>query len=405
MIAWSPKQKNFFANSYNNINILSGSVSSGKTYISNVRWLKHIYDAPQNSLLIAVGKTSETLKDNVIRPIMEMDQGFELNETKVPMRLYCKANNVEVACGGGDNSASWARIQGKTTAGALFDEATTLPKKLVQNVCKGCRHGGQLWPVFMTCNPDHPNHYIRTDYINNTKINARTWEFRLMDNPSLSKEYVNHVQNLYSGAEYLRMIEGKWVMAEGVVYKEFDRGKHLFTDNDIKNVSIKEHVIGIDWGWTNPLAMILFAVDYDNNYWCLDEIYIKNQHIDDSLKAIMNQRGWIQKKIAYAYADTNNPENITRFRNTTGIITLPAVKDVIPGISLVQKMTKDGRMRYHHARVPNTLSEKDMYCWKETKGLTRDDPIKENDHLMDAERYVIYTRERGRVRLINKRAF
>jgi len=404
VIGWSDKQLDFFANSYANINILSGSVSSGKTFISNIRWLKAIYDTPPNSLLIAVGKTSESLKDNVIKPIMEMDMGFHLNETKVPMRLYSNTG-VEVACGGGDNEAAWARIQGKTTAGAIFDEATTLPLKLVQNVCKGCRYGGKLWPVFMTCNPAHPRHYIKTDFIDNPNLNTKTWEFRLTDNPSLTDEYINHVKNLYSGAEYQRMIEGKWVMAEGIVYKEFDRAKHLFADDDIKRVSFSEYVLGIDWGWENPLAIIYFGVDYDGNYWALDEIYLRHQHVDNSLKSLMHTKGWFKKSINYAYADTNNPENIKRFRDEIGVTVIGAIKDVLPGITLVQGYQKKSRIKYHFRNCINTINEKESYAWKTTKGMSKDEPNKVNDHLMDAERYCIYTREKTTVKMLRTRPF
>ena len=103
MTDWSVKQYSFFANSHHSFNILSGSVSSGKTYIANIKFLKQIYEAPENSLLVLIGKTSESVKDNVVRYLMEMDTGLTLNETKMPMRLYCKTNRVEVACAGGDN--------------------------------------------------------------------------------------------------------------------------------------------------------------------------------------------------------------------------------------------------------------------------------------------------------------
>ena len=402
MIKWSPKQKSFFANSYHSFNILSGSVSSGKTYISNARWLYQIYQSPPESLLVMIGKTSESLKDNCIRYIMQMDEGLTLNETKMPMRLHCKANGVEVACAGGDNERAWQRIQGKTTAGAYFDEATTLPQSLVQNICKGCRHDGRTWPKFMTCNPDHPSHYIKKSYIDKASLDKRVWYFGLLDNPSLTDEYIEEVKGLYSGALYQRMIEGKWVQSEGVVYSEFNRDKHIFTD--IKN-TIKEHIVGIDWGWENPLAMVLMAVDYDGKYHIVDEIYETHQHVDSGLKKFMEHRGWFKHKISYGYADTNRPDLIQQANQLFGFPVLAAIKDVVPGINCVQTFFKKDRLVVHKTKVPNTMRELESYCWKEKTGKPTDEPVKENDHICDAIRYVLYTRERGRVRLINANPF
>lgn len=401
---WSVQQRSFFSNSEHNINILSGSVSSGKTFISNLRFLRMIYEAPRGSLLVAIGRTTETLKDNVIDPIMKLDDNNLLTLSKNPLRIYCASNGVEVACCGGDNSSSWARIQGKTTSGALFDEATTLPKKLVQNIIKGCRFEGQTWPVIMTTNPDAPSHFIKLDYMDNTNLDVRTWEFRLPDNPSLSDEYINQVKSLYAGSEYDKMIDGKWTKAEGVVFNEFDRQTHTFGDKDIENVTFKEYVMGIDWGWTNPLALLYIGVDYDDNYYILDEFYKSKQHIDDSLRQQLDSKGWDRRKLSYCYADTNNPENILRMRNI-GYNVLSAKKDVIEGISLTNAHFKNRRIKVHH-RCINTIKELESYSWKMTSsGLSKDDPIKEDDHLCDALRYVIYTMNRGTVKLLTKRVF
>jgi len=402
MIDWSDKQKSFFANSYHSFNIMSGAVSSGKTYISNLRWYKHILEAPKNSLLVMIGKTGESLRDNCIRYLMEMDGSFSLDETKVPMRLYSHHNTVEVACCGGDNERSWQRIQGKTTAGAYFDEITNLPQTLVQNICKGCRHQGKVWPKFMTCNPDHPSHFIKQLYIDSDNLDKRVWYFGLQDNPSLTDEYIKEVKQLYTGAMYERMIEGKWVQAEGIVYNEFDRDKHLF--KTVKN-TIKDHVIGIDWGYTNPLAIILMAVDYDGNYYELDEIYHRQQHIDESLKAVMKAKGWLDMKprVSYGYADTNRPDCIQSMHKLLGFPILGAIKDVEDGIQCVNGMLKKGKLLTHDTKCPNLLIEKESYCWKDK--AKKDEPVKDNDHLVDAERYVIYTRERGRVRMIQGNPF
>jgi hypothetical protein len=50
--------------------------------------------------------------------------------------------------------------------------------------------------------------------------------------------------------------------------------------------------------------------------------------------------------------------------------------------------------------------EFENYCWLTQKGeLSKDEPKKEDDHSMDAIRYTLYTRERGRARVIQNNPF
>ena len=381
---------------------MSGAVSSGKTFISNLRWYKHIFDVPDRSLLVAIGKTTEALRDNVINPILKIDNNMYLDEKKIPMRLVNDSNGVEVACAGANNERSWQSIQGKTTAGALFDEVTNQPQTLVQNVCKGCRQDGKQWPKFMTCNPDAPGHYIKKNYIDNAVIDKRVWYFGLLDNPSLTDEYREEVKQLYTGALYDRMILGKWVQAEGVVFDEFDRDRHLFTE--VKN-TIKEYIISIDWGYTNPLAIQYIAVDYDSNYYVLDEFYETKQLIDETLKAKIIKRGWLSKSISYGYADTNRPDCINSMNKLMPFPIMGAIKDVADGINAVNSQFKQNKLFVHANNCHNTLQELESYVWKQKKGNELDEPIKDNDHLMDALRYAIFTRERSRVRIIKSNPF
>lgn len=398
---FSDTQQSFFANSYHNINILSGSVSSGKTFISNLRFLKQIYDSPKNSLLIAIGKTSETIKDNVIDPIIVLDGGRDLILKLSPLRIYCKSNRCTVVCCGGSDGSSWERIQGKTTAGALFDEATTLPQTIIQNVIKGCRLHGKTWPVIFTCNPSHPRHYIKSDYIDNKELDVRTWEFRLPDNPILSDALIKQTKSLYSGSEYEKMIEGKWTAAEGLIYTDYNKTIHNVNDDETKGVSFKEFCLAIDWGWENPLAILYVGVDYDGKYYFLDEIYKNHQHVDQSLKDIMIQKGWLKFPISYCYADSNNPENINYLRNL-GFNAIGVCKDVIPGITKCQSELKNNNIKVHN-KCFNLISELESYAW--INSVYKEQPAKENDHALDAFRYIIYSRERNRAKIITKNPF
>ena len=57
---------------FRRINLLEGSVRSGKTFISLVIWCLIVLRSPKNSTLLMTGKTLTTLKRNVLVPLAEL---------------------------------------------------------------------------------------------------------------------------------------------------------------------------------------------------------------------------------------------------------------------------------------------------------------------------------------------
>ena len=90
---------------------------------------------------------------------------------------------------------------------------------------------------------------------------------------------------------------------------------------------------------------------------------------------------------------------------TSGISTFGANKgpnSVNEGIQIVQKMLGDGRIKIM-SQCHNLIAELESYRWSEKKN--KEDVVKENDHLLDALRYAIFTRERTRGRLLDSDKF
>ena len=62
----TPKQQEFLLDPFARINLLEGSVRSGKTYCSLVRWAMWVRQRPKDELFMMVGKTRETLQFNCV---------------------------------------------------------------------------------------------------------------------------------------------------------------------------------------------------------------------------------------------------------------------------------------------------------------------------------------------------
>ena len=73
LLEYSPKQKACiqYAIEEGRINLWEGSVRCGKTINSLIAFALWVSDAPPGSLLM-VGRTSDTLRRNVLEPLMEI---------------------------------------------------------------------------------------------------------------------------------------------------------------------------------------------------------------------------------------------------------------------------------------------------------------------------------------------
>ena len=367
------------------------------------------------------GRTSESLYDNVIRDLIRLGRG-DIKYGKQPQRCYVSSRNIEIACASADNERSWGRIQGKTVYGWLADEIVQHPKSFVTMAQSRCRGGGKPSPKFWTCNPDSPSHFIKKQYMENEEIDKMNWYFTFDDNPLLTKEYINELKNSYTGIYYDRFIMGKWVIAEGIVYDRFNRAIHVI--KDYPQNEVKEYVLGIDWGYAkdHPLAIGLIAIT-DRAYYVIDEIYVEKTLIDESLVKMMKDKGWyklrlrrvdpeasfivkdVETKPSYAYCDSSRPDLMDTFYKLSGINVVPAIKDVDDGIQAVhRKFNKSGDGSYglyFLDKCHNHIREFELYRWLESlSGEGKNVPKPKDDHCPDEVRYVIYTRERGKVRVL-----
>ncbi len=389
----SPIQKRYLRESNHSFNIATGAVSSGKTFVQILRWDAFVFhEVPDGSLLLMSGKTAESLYDNVIRYWESMDPAG-IVVTRQPLRVKIPAKGIEIACADAHNERSWGRIQGKTVFGWLADEVTQYPYSFVKMAQSRCRGEGKVWPKFWTCNPDHPEHYVKKEYIENEGIDVANWHFTLDDNPKLSEEYKDELKASYSGVFYDRYILGKWVLAEGMVYDEFDQSIHVIDDIDLPDGW--QRVRGIDFGYTNPFVCLWGAIDHDGRLYIYDEHYQPRTLMKDHASAIWNRPG----NYAWTVADHDAQDNAEL--RAEGINTKNAKKDVILGLQKVKARMKvhgDGYPRlFVCKRCKNVIREFGSYRWPETRatGNDKEEPMKENDHAMDAIRYMVMEMDRG----------
>lgn len=259
----STKQQKFFFSKDKRLNFLVGSVRSGKTHVSLIKFaLKVVALAPKDYEFLICAKTLTTLKRNVLKPLLSLvgESNFQYNVSKKEGSLFGHTVWLE----GANDETSEDKIRGMTLGGAYCDEITLFPESFVAMLLS--RLSKPNAKMYATCNPDSPNHYIKTDYIDGEDLNSNVWQFSLTDNPFLPKEYLENIVKEYSGVYYNRYILGQWVRAEGIIYEKFASSLENFLlplDYDFNNI-VKIN-IGVDFGG-NKSATTFVCTGFTRGY-------------------------------------------------------------------------------------------------------------------------------------------
>lgn len=377
------------------INILEGSVRSGKTVGMIPKWLDYIKNGPKG-LLVITGISKDTIYDNVLQDIFDTvgSDNYDYNSKTGMISMY--GRKIKVI--GAKDEGSEKYLRGKTLAGAYCDELTLMPEKFFKQLLNRLSVRGAK--LYGTTNPDHPYHYLYTEYITDAKKlksgMVKVYHFELDDNPNLDIEYKEFIRGAYTGFWYLRMIEGKWVVAQGAIYDMWDKDLNTFIDEDLIPgfKSLAHRYIAVDVGTQNA-TVYLDCWDDGDVIWILDEYFHSgkkenkqkenSEYADDLEKFIGDQdpRFVIVDPSAAAF-------KITLRRR--GIRIKDADNEVLEGIRMTSTMIAKRRIRVHREKCPNFLKEVTGYVWDE-KAVLRgvEQPLKHADHCMDTIRYFVKT--------------
>jgi phage terminase large subunit len=146
-------------------------------------------------------------------------------------------------------------------------------------------------------------------------------------------------------------------------------------------------IIAIDPGYTHPTAMAAIGIDGDGRLHIAEEFYqtgvLHERIVANTWEWYKNYRG------AAVVVDQAAAELIAEIKNA-GMRVEGHKGKVLDGIAIVQSLLAvqgDGKPRLTvDPACVNAINEMESYVWKEGK----DEPVKENDHLMDATRYAAH---------------
>lgn len=242
--------------------------------------------------------------------------------------------------------------------------------------------------VLFISTPKGFNHFYDLFNLQDEDTDYKSWHFPSSDNPFLPPEELEKARQELSSERYAQEYLADFKKTEGLVYKEFDRQKHLFTEIPI-GTGIIERIAGADLGFTNPCAIPDIWVDSTDTWWLKEEFY-ETGRTDAQVAEYLAAKGFTA-----VYPDPEAPAAIAEMRKR-GVNVRDVVKgkdSIKNGIDAVRERLKANKLKIHMS-CKNTIMEFETYAYPDKKDLHNEDenPIKENDHMMDALRYPIMMR-------------
>lgn len=384
------------------INILEGSVRSGKTVCMIPKWINYIMTGPPG-LLIMTGVSKDTIYDNVLNDLFDTlgEQHYKYNRQSGDLLInWCDANGEHirrVKVVGAKDDGSERYIRGKTLAGAYCDELTLMPERFFKQLLN--RLSVQGAKLYATTNPDSPAHYLYKEYITNEeKLQSglvNVVHFGLDDNPNLGDDYKTNIRSSYSGMWFARMILGQWVLAEGLIYDMFGESM-LFDSNDF-NATMRSRCrrfIGIDYGTTNP-CVFLDILDDGDVIWVEREYYWdskKQQRQKTDAEYCKDLVEFIGDEFPDAVIMDPSAASFKLVVRNAGLRVQDADNEVNDGIRMTAMMMNKGKLKIHK-QCKNLREELQGYVWDEQAAKRGEEkPLKVRDHGCDALRYYVKTR-------------
>jgi len=215
------------------------------------------------------------------------------------------------------------------------------------------------------------------------------------DNPGLREDDLEALAEAYGGEDspwFRQEILADFVSFAGLVYADWDEAERVVTQVPQRS-TFRRVVAGVDWGVAAPGCIIVLGETPAGALWVLDECYETgvithgSPTSDDWLGRYLElAREW---GIEVAFADPADKNAITAWQRA-GVNVQPANNARLPGIRECQSALT--RTWVVGPRCPNWLAERRQYHWRtDPKGqpLTDADPVKTNDHAMDAWRYAV----------------
>lgn len=370
--------------------LLAGGFATGKTTSICIELIKDI--AISDNYILLGRKDLQELKSTTLKELFDIIPPEAIvNHNKQDRVIKC-VNGTEIYYTNLDASREAVeKIKSLNLGSCYIDQLEEIDEVLFLAIQGRLRRYNSRRNFVATCNPAGHDWIYHRWKIRPAK-DYELFEAITLENIYLPEDYLEQLLS-YPDKWVKRYVYCSWEDFEGLVYNEYIEAKHkckLYYPADNER-----YYISIDYGFRNPTAIIYASVDYDGIVRIYNEYYERGKQVSEIANEIKSNRHW-QKAIKLADPSMWNVQrdglSIADEFASNGIVLIQANNSVIQGIDKVNQYFKDNRL-FVAENCVNWMLEQGNYKWKEIKpGQQRneyEEPIKRNDHLQDATRYLI----------------
>ncbi len=395
-IKWSPKSIEAVAKAHlAKINLLEGVVRSSKSFTADYIAIKiEVPRLPACNVLVS-GFSADSARQNIIAE-WEDKLGAAFKEHRDSKGTYYTISikglhNKRFYIRGGGKNGDEKAIKGMTFGYWYGDEMTEHTSEFVQMALS--RLSKTYSKAIWTTNPAGPTNHIKKEYMDKqAKLKGvfQSFKFDIFDNPSLDKEYIRSLEQLYHGVFYQRNIRGKWVAAEGHIYT-------MFEDDNVTDYipAFPEKIyIGVDYGTSNQTSFGKVYLE-KGVYYVVDEFHYSgagtghNKSPSEFVDDLKDFIGEDYAKVSGIYVDPSANFFVTECKKAGIGKFKKANNEVLEGIQLMQNLFANKTFRVYF-KCSKSISEIQSYKWDKTHQEKGEDvPVKEDDHFPDLYRYIM----------------
>ena len=265
--------------------------------------------------------------------------------------------------------------------GCIFiEEAFEVPKNIVEQLNLRLRGATVNQQIIMAFNPISKHHWLYNFIEEQPPQSFIYTHSTYKDNPFLSQEYINALEELYTRNPQKARIfcDGEWgIDAEGLVFQNWKV-------QDFNHAEIQgDLMIGLDFGFINDIsAIVASVVDEASRRIYIFKEFGATGKTNQDLANIITSLGFSKSTII---ADSAEQKSIAEIK-LAGIQKIkPAKKgSIIYGIQQLQNYEI-----IIHPSCTGVITEFENYTWQKDKntGLYTNKPIDDFNHYIDALRY------------------
>jgi PBSX family phage terminase large subunit len=360
-----------------------GGIGSGKSFAGAERALRAAYGRVGEGVIttpnlgVITAPTYPMLEDATLRVFNEIAEPYIASFNISKMRMTMK-NGSEILF---RSTEKPDRLRGPSISWWFGDEAAMYDAKVRRVMLGRLRQFGQAGYEWLATTPRGRN-WLYSAFVTNAKENYLLVRSSSAENTFLDRSIIEMWESEYTGDFAAQELGGEFVAFEGLIYAMFDRSRHVTTRTPGAFANV---VAGVDWGFANPGVIVVVGIDGEGVGQVVAERYQRQTRIEEWVTVAQQMRA--EWGIKTMYCDPASPDNIKKFVEG-GLPAQAADNTVLTGIQAVQNRFATGRLLVASS-CANVINEAEQYAWMENKAGVRDQPVKANDHAMDALRYAI----------------